>query len=1559
MSIGPFTTYAPPGVYTRTVVENVVGQLLGGLRVPVLIGVGQENLTQSDVEIIRGSSSVADTPIFGEDPTGRWKTGGTNVNPTIGNQDGSLTNFRVRNYPIVDGDGVGRVTFDVTKVSVTVNGQQAVVSKVDGTNGFIQLLVAPNPDDAVAINYFFHRRDTRTTDDVSEQIDSTAAALVAPKVETYVVQSSVNDVIELFVDDSLIVTQIKLTAGTRSATDIANDVNAAAVSGLTATVHIDNQGLNHVQFIALKNLKVGSGTANGILGFNPGVYTNRNRTFKVFNGPIVDGSDGGITTTDTSKVVVLVDGFQVIPTSVNGANSTVTLSQAPRNGSTVTIQYYFNTWQDTFDFLPNSNIISVGNVGIAPSRRDFLNGPDFIIVNDGDQSKIMWGTAWQVVAGDTTGTSDFDSTQIQGLLVDDRIYGVECTRFTDPTTNTVSTTKFTMPLKPTTGNGRDTPLGQSLYQTVTNGRIDLPTNRPDLVTVYVGKTFRDAFLRPAVEVVQVDSSTNTLVLKNPVPADLKAFATFWYNRIVDNTYSFRVATPGASGIGKYTITSEVNNNAPLFGVKFGTKNTLAQTVQWPSGVETIPDAFHYGGTPVSETVTVKFLTSLLPATHASFSNANPDPYDIYSYSRQFGGVVIDGNSPVTVNLATAFKAELVSQPISSAGALVFASTDNLVLQVDGVTIAPIDLSGATTLTGVVSAINAAIDADVQVHADGSATFSSSSPNTLASAVTYGAQSLLKIVGRNTPTATNGLQSNVTVLSPTQVGQTDASPKVQLGPNQVAVGSYNALNQPALIVGANAGPFSISSGVNNSFLFNIDGQDYSAVLPTGASVPAAAVVDYINAGYASTASSTDQALILTAANTLANEIKADYNAHRTQGSVHAANDTTNIITAATASSLATLLTLCADIRTQLNAHYSNSGGSYHTIPDIVNPITVAAPTDLKTAVQFLYIAKTSYNAHRTQSGVHASNDTVNVTTASNLQLVAQLGQGIRLDKVVLVSQTNTVASVVGISVLGTANDRLGFTAGDSVVRTQPTATTIANALNASSAFNALAVAYRVLASGLGNYLRIDSLTAGSTSTISFTNVSNTAFVTDTGIGIIPGTSGDTGEAAQSGFQVSSSNPTGSAGTGTPGQTYTDLVTGLRFTVLPASSGDYANNGTFTLIVDSTFTADASIPTRSVPGVELTIFNTLNMGIGTTALVTTYQRGGNEPAVGDIYYISYQFAKTDLSTKLFRDLKKIQQNFGPPTPEFPLSLAARLALLNGAVLIGLKQILKADDSSQASIGSFITAIDEQKKPIEGSVLPDVITPLGTDPQIFAYLNQHCVFMSAPRQEGERIGVIGVASGTVPLGVSAIAQGLQSELMVVAYPDSYIVSVQDNNSQSFDQLVDGSFMAAAMSGASCNPSIDVATPWTRRQILGFKRLGRTLDPTEANQVAIAGVSVVEQINSDIRIRHGLTTRMDSVITRTPSVTLTIQYVQQSIRAVLDPFIGQKFTGSLIKAVENALVGLFARLIDQIIVSKVAGISVQLDDGDPTIMRTESIYVPIFPLEYVVSTLNVRIRI
>jgi hypothetical protein len=61
--------------------------------------------------------------------------------------------------------------------------------------------------------------------------------------------------------------------------------------------------------------------------------------------------------------------------------------------------------------------------------------------------------------------------------------------------------------------------------------------------------------------------------------------------------------------------------------------------------------------------------------------------------------------------------------------------------------------------------------------------------------------------------------------------------------------------------------------------------------------------------------------LTTANTLANELKADFNTHLTESGVHLNNDSTNTVTAANATTLGTLETLLADIKAMNNAHVS--------------------------------------------------------------------------------------------------------------------------------------------------------------------------------------------------------------------------------------------------------------------------------------------------------------------------------------------------------------------------------------------------------------------------------------------------------------------------------------------------------------------------------------------------------------------------------------------------------------------------------------------------------------
>jgi hypothetical protein len=1428
MGLGPFATFVFPGVFTRTLTEANISNLVAGLRIPVYIGVGQEELEQLDLELVRGSSSTLDEQIVNEDVTLSFVVDETNVNnPILGATDGTLTKVRVRNFPIVDGQGFGRVSNDVRSVSATVNGSPVALGSVQGTKGYVVFQVPPQATDIVRVTYYFHRGDTVFTDDVSDQVTPTTAYLVTPGYAPFTFTAGSTNVFVINVNGSDYT--ITFAGGTFTAASVKGQIDMAAISGLSTSVFTDEQGRDHVQLNAAVGLEIKSGTANGPLGFSQGDKTSRNAAFRVYNIPIVDGSGGGSTTTDPTKVVVLVNGAQVVASAVDGRNGIVTLPNPPIPGSTVTVRYYANTWQDTFDYLPNTLVTGVIRCGISAGRNDYIEGQDFVISNPStDTSIIHWGTSYVVTSTQrTAGAEPFDSSQIVPTLVDDRLYMALCTRVTNTATipATVSSNEFILPEVPTMGNGRDTPLGTTLYNDVANSRYGLASARPDLVQVWVGRSLRDALQRGRVTVTSVDPTTLKVTLKNAVPPDFNAYATFWYNRVTDDTFILTNKVAGPVGTGQYEVFSSTYA-ANLYQVRFGTKGGgLTEIVQWPRGVEQIPDAFHHGGTPVSEVITVTFGTA--PAANAAYTNKGASPYSLYSGTSSSWTTGVNGASVLT-NLATAAKGFLIGAhvtPIQSgvdAGDITIpASPSNvLTLVIDGTTITAPITAGNRTPTQIVTDINAAIDADPA--------FSGTAPNTLAGFKQIGPATgdvIFYVQSYSTPGALpDGFDHTSTVM----VGQGTIEATLGFTTYQSAQGTTGAINKPSSYLGTKVGPFNITAGLNDTLMFRLNGIDYEITLPNGAAVAASAIVTAINS---------------------------------TPGLTGVAS--TNTI------------------------------------------------------------------------GAHAG-------------------------MIRLTSTTNNDTSSVSI-LSGSANDILGFTSGDFAGQVRVTAQEIANLLNSTVGFFSGAIAYADTISGQ-TYITIESITVGATaSSISFVSSAGTAFNRTTGLNITPGTDGDVGEDAYNNYTITSNNPLGSAGTGIPGQTYTDARTGLRFSILPALTGTYGAGTTvnFTMEISPTFIVNPAVPTYALPGLETIVTNTVNVGINDTATVQTFNPSGVEPAVGDFYFLSYRYMKQDFTTRIYRAFKNIEANFGRISAENRVTLAAYLAILNGAVLVGIKQVLKVVNTNQANDASFISAIKELEIPLPGGVKPDIIVPLATSSAVYAYLTQHCEVMSNERNQSERMGFIGFASGTIPSTAQTVAKSLVSNRIIALYPDSAVITMTNELGESFEALVDGTFFAAAVSGAAVSPAVDVATPYTRRRIQGFTRVPRILDAVEASQTAVSGVTLLEDLDPIIRIRQGLTTNMATILTRLPTVTQIADHVQQQSRMILDSFVGTKFLPSRTNEVEVTMTGLFKSLIQAEIIAAFTGVSATVDTDDPTILRFDAYYQPIFPLLYLVLTFNIRARI
>lgn len=158
------------------------------------------------------------------------------------------------------------------------------------------------------------------------------------------------------------------------------------------------------------------------------------------------------------------------------------------------------------------------------------------------------------------------------------------------------------------------------------------------------------------------------------------------------------------------------------------------------------------------------------------------------------------------------------------------------------------------------------------------------------------------------------------------------------------------------------------------------------------IPAIPVIVHIandTTNVVTSAAATDQ----TTLNTLLNEIKADYNAHRVDTTFHTNADTTNAVTSADASNEATSVTLSNEIKADYNAHRSQA--TIHPYNEVRNVTTSADSIDLATAIVLANEIKGDYNLHRLYQvktfiiyGITPGTYDVGIKAANTLSCLAQ-------------------------------------------------------------------------------------------------------------------------------------------------------------------------------------------------------------------------------------------------------------------------------------------------------------------------------------------------------------------------------------------------------------------------------------------------------------------------------------------------------------------------------------------------------------------------------------------
>lgn len=597
-------TYTPPGVQTTVIFNAQTAALTGAARIPVLIGEGEQFFTQSNVEMHRGSSNTSDDQIVGEN---------------LSNQvTGTGRNYQLSHFPVVAGDGTGTVTNNPQFVHMTAGGLPVNVVSLNGRTGLIQTQTIIPAGTNTTATYYFKKSDT--------QILNESWASQIPSFATLAIAAGGNPACVLTLNPpGYLGNDVSLTFTAGAAVSDAQAVSGAGTNAISINITNPDSSLRTVQ--DLLNL-VGAGipTLSGYLAvsssvevqlteslaaaaavnFTGGQGPSTNTAFFVQNVPIVDGTNGGVVTSDPAKVQVKVAGVPVTVTGVDGATGLITLAAGAPAGVTATVTYYTNTYQNTADALPGSDVASLTLVGYGPNRTDFISGVDYVLQGD----SISWGAAATTAAVvSTAGFTPLDASVINTTLIDEKVYLRPVLGAVDGINST-----YTLADVPVDGSG-----------------FGRPTNNTALVSIYVGPNPIAAATAGPVVVTQLNGASATVSLYNPpLPGNVapfnQVFASYYRTLLNDHVFTLTVDAAGIPGQGTYTIQDEASLPVALTSV--GTTSVADQNftdtgIVWPSGVPDLDAAI--GG--AQETVTVTFQNDnlsiqLSPPTQAAVTLGN-------------------------------------------------------------------------------------------------------------------------------------------------------------------------------------------------------------------------------------------------------------------------------------------------------------------------------------------------------------------------------------------------------------------------------------------------------------------------------------------------------------------------------------------------------------------------------------------------------------------------------------------------------------------------------------------------------------------------------------------------------------------------------------------------------------------------------------------------------------------------------------------------------------------------------------------------------------------------
>jgi hypothetical protein len=148
------------------------------------------------------------------------------------------------------------------------------------------------------------------------------------------------------------------------------------------------------------------------------------------------------------------------------------------------------------------------------------------------------------------------------------------------------------------------------------------------------------------------------------------------------------------------------------------------------------------------------------------------------------------------------------------------------------------------------------------------------------------------------------------------------------------------------------------------------------------------------------------------------------------------------------------------------------------------------------------------------------------------------------------------------------------------------------------------------------------------------------------------------------------------------------------------------------------------------------------------------------------------------------------------------------------------------------------------------------------------------------------------------------------------------------------------------------------TRSSISGFKSITDPRVPSQKNTDAGAGLAVIEQVGSVVRVRQGNTLDIQNGPARSEISVVRAKYVMmESIQQTLDNQIIGKIIADANSpyTVRSAISSVLGILQQQRIIVGYGNVDAALTSTNPTVITASFSYSPAFPLNFVTVTFSI----